>query len=258
MRPNELVPPPGLPWERLWPDGETGPFRVRLWLDDVNGTQSIVGVELWGVEPRVGDWGDYGDLPECAIRAEDIRLPLGDLRNHWVEAHAMRAKAAGAEWEALPEDQRKPRAVHEKAVREFEQRFTSRERRPGRPRLSDELLSRVTELYNAGGPSPTQRVYDELSKGPNPPRSFRTVQGWVAEARKRGYPIAAPPLATGRRYPPGVLEEVAKIALTARRRGESEAAAVAQRFEIKPSVAKTRIARAIQLGLLEQPTDEED
>ena len=186
------VPPPDQPWQLLWPDLETGPFRLRLWFDRVNDVVGVVGVEMWGVEPRSGDWSVSEELPSVAIRAEDIHLRLGELRDWWTQMQAAWPRAARAAWEALPEELRKPRDVHEAAVREFERRVSSKERRPGRPFLTDEHLTRVTEIYNAeveaGGRRPTQRVADELNA-----RTYKTAQGWVSVARKRGYPVLPVP-----------------------------------------------------------------
>lgn len=191
------VPPPDQPWPLLWPDPESGPFRVRLWFDRVNGMQSVVGVEMWGIEPRAGDWTMGDGLPDTGIRSEDVRLPLGELRDWWIAMQLARPRAAEAAWEALPEDQRKPRAVHEAAVAEFEEHVRSEApRRAGRPFLSDEQLQRVTEVYNdeikKGGRRPTKRVFDELGAefGAG---VYKTAAGWVSVARKRGYPVLPPP-----------------------------------------------------------------
>lgn len=180
------VPPPDRPWAFLWPDLENGPFRVLLWFDRVNGTQSVVGVEM----RSTGD-----ELPGVPIRSEDIRLPLGELRDWWCEMQAARPRASRAAWEALPEDQRKPRAVHEAAVAAFAERVASEHRRPGRPRLTDEFLGRVTAVYNEAVDSrrPTQRVYEDEVLNPGRAKDYKTAQRWVSAARDRGFPVLPVP-----------------------------------------------------------------
>jgi hypothetical protein len=54
----------------------------------------------------------------------------------------------------------------------------------------------------------------------------------------------------GRRYPPGHLEEVARLVREARRQKESAQTAVAEAFGIKRSAAANQIARARARGLL--------
>ena len=62
---------------------------------------------------------------------------------------------------------------------------------------------------------------------------------------------------TGRRYPPGHLEEVAKIVRDARKGRDSAQAAVMQTFGIKRSAAANQIARAKARGLLDQDMEED-
>ncbi len=61
--------------------------------------------------------------------------------------------------------------------------------------------------------------------------------------------------ATGRRYPPGHLEQVAAIVRETRRRKGSAQAAVAERFSISRSAAANQIARARRQGLLDTEED---
>lgn len=63
--------------------------------------------------------------------------------------------------------------------------------------ISDEFLEKVTASYNAavkeGDRKPALRVQEEL--GALVPE---TARGWIRQARKRGFPVAAPN-PTGRR-----------------------------------------------------------
>jgi hypothetical protein len=56
---------------------------------------------------------------------------------------------------------------------------------------------------------------------------------------------------TGRRYPPGHLQDVAAIARSAKRAGESMRGQVAEAFGITPSAAANQISRARMEGLLD-------
>ncbi len=78
-------------------------------------------------------------------------------------------------------------------------------------------------------------------------------QARAAEARDRLE--AASGEGTGRRYPPGHLEEVARVVRDARRRGEPTAAAVAEVFGIAKSAAANQISRARAQGLLDVEED---
>jgi hypothetical protein len=178
--------------ERLWPDAEHGPFRLRLWFGRVNGRPAVVGVEMWGVLPEEAPWVTLlpdspdtpmkADLPAAPILAEDIRLPLGALRDDWTEMHLAFARAARKLYSEAPGTKVKVRRIEER----FERKHT------GRPRLSDEFLSRVTAIYNAavseGDRRPAKRLIKEL--GPAAPE---TARGWIRQARQRGLPVVAAP-----------------------------------------------------------------
>jgi hypothetical protein len=165
---------------RLWPDPENGPLRLSLWFGRVDGRPAVVGVEMWGIEPPQG-WPLTTDLPDSAIRAEDVRLPLGKMLDGWTELNYRYARASLALWGDLP--------GHKETVRTFEQRIGSK--RVGRPRLSDDFLEKVTATYNAavreGDRRPALRVQEELGAA-----VAETARGWIRQARERGFPVAAP------------------------------------------------------------------
>jgi len=186
----EIGDRPEYQW-RAWPDPVTGPFRLRLWIGRVDGRSAVVGVELWGVDPKLVDkpaWPtELDDLPDAAIRAADVRVPLGRFLDGWID-HRRAFARASREWFAeIP--------GHEETVRAFEERLQPR-RPAGRPRLSDEHLGLVTAVYNAavteGDRAPAYRVMEELGA-----RTVETARGWVRQARKRGFPVEPPPSATG-------------------------------------------------------------
>lgn len=168
---------------RLWPDPQNGPLRVRVWFGRVQGRPAVVGVEMWGVEPIQAAMPlDSATLDDSPIRAEDIRLPLGKWLDAWTEMQYRYARASRELWGDIP--------GHEDRVSKFEARIG--DKRLGRPALSDEMLSRVTEVYNAavkdGDRRPAMRVFEVLGAdfGASVPE---TARGWVRQARKRGFPV---------------------------------------------------------------------
>lgn len=183
-----------------WPDPQTGPFRLRLWFGTVDEKPAVVGVEMWGVDPvrETPPWFIDVDLPDVPIGAEDIRLPLGRLRDDWVDKQRSYARASRALWGDVPPELRLPQEVHEAAVQRFERRLGA-PKRVGRPPLSDELLGRVTAIYNeavtSGDRKPALRVKTDLEKAglARADTPTKTVRGWIGQARKRGFPVVAPP-----------------------------------------------------------------
>lgn len=176
----------------LWPDETTGPLRLRVWFGRVDGRRVIVGLELWGadVEPRPSRFVPENP-PVAPILAADVRLPLGRLLDARVEYEQAMVRASRALYSDVP--------GHEETVRRFEERLGLGTQRVGRPRLSDEFLEQVTTVYNAavadGERKPAMRVLHELGPltGTTVPE---TARGWIRQARKRGFPVAAP--TTGR------------------------------------------------------------
>lgn len=178
----------------LWPDEKTGPLRLRIWFGRVDGRSAVVGVELWGMEPVTAPWPPSTiEAPDAPIRAQDIRLPLGQLLEARIEMEYARARASRALWGHVP--------GHDETVRKFEDRLDSGHRPAGRPPLSDEMLRRVTDVYNAavriGDRAPDLRVFEELGQvfGASVPD---TARGWVSRARSRGFPVLPPPGRKGR------------------------------------------------------------
>jgi hypothetical protein len=163
------------PWqiERLWPDPATGPFRLRLAFGQVDGRVAVTAVELRGVAPAQPWPTDLPGLPDAAVRAADIRLPLGQLLDTWTALTLSRARASRTLWPA-----------NEESVQRFERQEGVR--RSGRPSLSAEFLRQVAEVYKAavaaGDRAPALAVGKELRA--NTPE---TARDWVHKARKRGF-----------------------------------------------------------------------
>lgn len=181
-------------FERLYPDPETGPYRLRVWIDRVNGRLGVVGVELWGVEPELQPWQErtvpkepgasvFGlgapadPLPEKAVTAAAVRLKLGAILNDWVAANKALAKAAlkmGAsrrDVAALRRSLDKPK--------------------PGRPRLSETLLRMVADEHQrallVAPNAPTREVQHRLLKDPHLHLdvNVNTIRSWVKAAKDR-------------------------------------------------------------------------
>jgi hypothetical protein len=162
------------PWqvEGLYPDPRVGPFRLRLAFGQVRGRTVITAVELRGVAPEIPWPTEIPELPDAAIQAADIRLPLGKLLDEWTARNAALARASRSLWPG-----------NEANVQSFEQQAGVKHR--GRPRLTNEFLRQVAAIYNAavadGDRAPAMRVYKELSATtPN------TARGWIRKARQRG------------------------------------------------------------------------
>jgi hypothetical protein len=189
--------------ELLYSDEDTGPYRVRLWFGNANGQWGIVGVEMWGVEPGVGrPWFDRSirglakgpqdnpasfeevpALPEALIGAKDIRLPLGALRDRWVEAH----KAIERAGTAMGAD------TH--GVQDYLASINEPKKR-GREPLQPELLKTVAKHYRdavtARDRAPAKAVLRKLNelgvKGDKGAAlNASTVRSWIAAAKVR-YP----------------------------------------------------------------------
>jgi hypothetical protein len=204
--PDEQAAPPDRPrWrEMLYPDSESGPFRVRLWFDTVAGRPAICGLEMWGSTPAVAPdtWlplsfrsttakdtpaaraGFVGPeesvelaLPRTAIGAKDVRLPLGA----WLDDYVRWNLGIGLAALELGADEEK--------VVEHLQKFPNRRR--GHPPLSDEFLREVAELWQRAVNSSDRRApalavaaWLEEKRGLVDVK-HSTVRQWKKKAEKR-------------------------------------------------------------------------
>ena len=175
-----------------------GPYRVRLWLDILKGRPSIVGVEIWGIEPQIKVWDDITirgnarslqddifsfspsgiSFAPTAITAKAARLPLGRLLDDWLkgkQALGRAAMAVGADPEKVQE-----------LLKDFDRP------KPGRPPHRPELLRLIGEWYqqaeSAGDRAPAKAVHRQLAKFlKRRDLKASTVRSWIKAARDRGH-----------------------------------------------------------------------
>jgi hypothetical protein len=170
---------PGQLVERPWPDPVEGPFRLRLWVKQVEDRPAIVGVEMWGSAP-VGSTGPSGalfdGLPDTPITRKDINLALARLLDGWLVMMGSYARAARTVYADVP--------GQEANVTQFEQHLGIKH--AGRPRLSDEFLKTVADIYkqavHEGDSGPALQVQLKLNAA-----TVETARGWIRQARKRGF-----------------------------------------------------------------------
>jgi hypothetical protein len=167
-------------------------LRLRLWYGDVGGRPAVIGVELWGVEPKQPAWPHQVDpevaamqgwdaLKDTPVTAEAVRLPLGRLlRQHVAEGQARGEVARkGLARLGIPKAKRRDVAAYLKQFGPL---------KPGRPPLPEEFFRMVAEIWReaaAAGGHPTKAVQYRLSQvlGRDVPPS--TARRWVMEARNR-------------------------------------------------------------------------
>lgn len=194
---DELIPDEG-----LYPDRDTGPFRVRIWYGNADGEWGVVGVEMWGIEPVAKSWDDRSiratakgpqdnpasfkqapAVPEALIGAKDIRLPLGALRDSFVEAHKAIDRAGTA------------MGIDTHALQDYLASLKEPKKR-GREPLQPELLTTVARYYvdavAAKDRAPAKAVLRKLNeigvKGDKGAAlNAATVRSWIAAAKERGY-----------------------------------------------------------------------
>ena len=183
--------------ERLYPDPESGPFRLRLWFGVIGGRPSVVGVELWGTVPPVEGWQERS-IPDAQIGAADIRLPLGAELDRWVAFRRGLAVASltpgflaavAKTWpdlEPLKPAQEAAFAASRRVAEEHLQMYPNR--RAGVP---ESLLRTVAEQYQVavleGSRAPAEAVAIYFEEIGRPNVNNATVRGWIRKARQRGY-----------------------------------------------------------------------
>jgi hypothetical protein len=180
--PTPSVPPQEY-FTRLWPDPQTGPFWLRLWVKQVDDRPAIVGVEMWGVEPPTAE---VTLTDTTAITRKDIRdLRLDKLLDGWRAMMGSYARATVDTHYAKAPDK-------EAKLARFERRLGVKH--TGRPRLTDEFLREVADIYtkavDKGDPAPALQVQMKLGAA-----TVETARGWIRQARKRevdGRPLLEP------------------------------------------------------------------
>lgn len=158
-------PGPYAQYEQLYPDPEAGPYLLRLTIEDVDKRLEIVGIEMWGQQPPVGEAAPWGiespaDTPQ-RITSTAIRLPLDKLAMAALEgmghvtSHAARPVPRGGDTKS----------------------------KGGRPPRSPEHWNKVAKIYSAAlasGKRPTSTVATQLDV------SKTTAAKWVARCRAQG------------------------------------------------------------------------
>jgi hypothetical protein len=158
-----------------WPD-ENGTLVLRIWVQEVDGQQEVVGVELWGRTPvpRTFDDADLKTLSTpSAIRSTDARIPLGELRDKAVGA--IRGIAEGSRTPGDPDQ--------DERVDEFLANFHG----PQRGKRSDSAtLQRVARAYESalavGSRKPNKAVAEAF-----PGYSESGIRSLVRRASKAGF-----------------------------------------------------------------------
>lgn len=161
---------------RRWPDPETGPLLLHVWIDRIDDRPAVVGVELWGIRPPVSAScldAVMALAEEAPVRASDVRLPLGAFLDDWVGTQLATGRAA----------QQLYGKKIEPHVRAIETKYGAQ---PGeRSHLTDDFLERVAEVHAAavrsGNRKPSLAVWRALGNG----YSRSTARSWVHEARRR-------------------------------------------------------------------------
>jgi hypothetical protein len=166
--------------ERRYPDPASGPWALRVVVENVGGRPSVVGVELWAADrrrdrtPGVEREFTFPSIaldpqkPPVPITAEGVRLPLGRLLEEWKAENASdlkhKAEAFGPE------------------VAEFYRELYSGLEGPAgrRPVYDRSFFQQVAEVYAtaaARGDNPTDAVrkWKTVSKS--------TAAKWVSKAR---------------------------------------------------------------------------
>jgi len=183
----------------LWPSPTTGPYRVRLTFGRIDGRPVVVGVEMWGVQPPANPeaWHDFSiraaasdgtdnpfrfaevpPLPDVAVSAAAIRLPLGALLDGWVEnnqAFGRALVASGADADAVG------------AVMEQYDGPKKKGAAPLPAALLENVARYYTEAVAAGDRAPSKAVVRRFKADEKRIVNAATARSWIAAARRRGF-----------------------------------------------------------------------
>lgn len=139
---------------------------------------------MWGVEPVRLAWPEEDIPPEpTAIRAADVRVPLGELLDAWSTAHLGLAKATLDLWSDEPGQGSRTEAYVASVTPK---------RQGGRPRPAPTFYRRCAALNEQakrrGNRAPNKAVLaavsDEYMEHHDVPPTLSTVRGWVRKGRK--------------------------------------------------------------------------
>jgi len=167
-----------------FPDPIEGPWSVRLWIGNPSGYPTVVGVEMWGVDPKLRSWGDEPrrGLPDVAVTATAIRLPLKQMLEAWLAFFRPLTDAAIEQLEGDPVQRRVARGL-------LDDLYVPGPR-GGRKRLNPEFLAEVARVYRdavaRGVRSPALAVW-EWAKAQDMEIQESTARGWIRRAGEQGF-----------------------------------------------------------------------
>ena len=161
---------------RRWPDPVDGPFTLRYWVGYPGGRPAVVGVEMWGVDPKRLAWdGDREGLPDVPVTAAAIRLPLGKMLDDWLSVMGNLAQSSIELWGDEPGQ----RMAAESYIANLE----------AKPKRGPEFLEAVARVYlaarDAGSRRPNRAV-EEWARLEGIERDSKTIRGWVYQAGRMG------------------------------------------------------------------------
>jgi hypothetical protein len=174
-----------------YPDDQAGPYSLRIWTGYLAGSLDIVGIELWGVQPRNLPWRFEGDpdpregMPDTRITAESVRLKIGELRDTWISLQGVVARMQEFDPER-PNDMSPEKRSYLKDLRA--------PRPSGRRRRDPEHYRQVADVYMAAaraGSPPNKAVEKWAAKNGDFVKAS-TVRGWARQAEELGYLAKSP------------------------------------------------------------------
>ena len=175
---------------RRWPDPAAGPFSLRVWIGYPRGAPEIVGVEMWGVEPIQLAWRfdeepgpreareDLPALADTPVKAEDIRIRLGELLSAWISLHGNLA-------ESQPDTPQRRAFLRGLQVQPKRRRSGPRDLRPSDPGFLQEVARVYRSAVEAGDRRPNKAV-QEWAATVGKHASAPTARSWVHMAHGCG------------------------------------------------------------------------
>lgn len=161
--------------ELLHPHPQNGPFRLRVWIQSIDGRPAVVGVEMWGVSPVSRIW-DKDRIPEMkrSIPAEDVRIGLPDHLKSALAAHDWFGNQSLLWWEDEGQLERVEALRSAIAVKAT-----------GKARLTDEFLREILDLCE----SPANRELSLREIAEQFGANYNTFRTWKKRAVARRAPL---------------------------------------------------------------------
>ena len=166
-----------IPVIRRWPDPVQGPYTLRVWFGHPNGYPTVVGVEMWGVEPVTQPWSSDGEpsrdgLADTAVTSQAIRIRLGELLDAWIALHGNIAQ---------------PAPSPEKATREEMSELLDRARGVQQALFLRQVALEYDTAVRRGDRRPAKAVEEWAAGQEGAPFNSSTVRGWIKRAADQGY-----------------------------------------------------------------------